>query len=161
MNALPFGLVCFALGLAQSPGQTATTPAESKLDWASKWEYQVLTKEQVIASGKKDLAAGLNHLGSEGWELAAVDGAYIFKRPKDPGRPQTEQLKRAIPLIEADITLLKDRVGWAERMLRKGYLSQRQVENERLRLKDAELALESARAHIDSLPPPTPAPMPR
>jgi hypothetical protein len=37
-------------------------------------------------------------------------------------------------------------------------LSQRQVESERLRLKEAELALETARGHLDSLPPPTPAP---
>jgi hypothetical protein len=40
-----------------------------------KWEYQVLTKEQVAGLGKKDLAAGLNKLGDESWELVAVEAA--------------------------------------------------------------------------------------
>jgi hypothetical protein len=157
MNAIPWGLVFFALGFAGRPVQTAAASVEVRPDSIAKWEYQVLTKEQVIGLGKKDLAAGLNQLGGAGWELAGIDGAYIFKRPKDSGRQQTEQIKRAIPLIEADIVLLKDRVGWAERMLRKGYLSQRQVESERLRLKGAELALERARSQLDQLPLPTPS----
>src|ERR1700693_3625381 len=131
MNAISLGLACVFISFPQNPVQSAAPPVESRPDSAAKWEYQVLSKEQVIGPAKKDLAAGLNRLGSEGWELAAIDGAYIFKRPKEPGRQLTEHLKRAIPLIEADISLLKDRVGWAERMLRKGYLSQRQVEAER------------------------------
>jgi hypothetical protein len=155
MFAIPWGFACFALGFAAGPAQISPSSVEARPDSVAKWEYQVLAKEQVIALGKKDLAAGLNQLGSEGWELAAIDGGYIFKRSKEPGRKQMEHLKRVIPMIEADIATLKDRVGWAERMLRKGYLTERQVEAERLRLKEAELALETARGQLDSLPPPT------
>src|SRR5438128_2347809 len=57
---------------------------------APKWEYRILTKEQIIELGKKDLAAGLNQLGDQGWELAAVETAFIFKRsrPRNPCRPR-------------------------------------------------------------------------
>lgn len=158
MYAVFVGLVWFFLGFPQGTPPTAVAPVEAKLGSALKWEYQVLAKEQVCALGKKDLGVGLNQLGSQGWELAAVDGAYIFKRRKESNDLQTEEFKRAIPLIESDISLLKQRVGWAERMQRKGYLTQRQVGDEQLRLKEAELALETARRHLDSLPPPTPAP---
>jgi len=45
-----------------------------------KWEYQVL-----VTDGESDAATRLEELdglGSEGWELTAIQGAwYIFKRP--------------------------------------------------------------------------------
>jgi hypothetical protein len=58
----------------QAPKTGGAPPA------APPWEYQVLPKERVLELGKKDLAAGLNALGAKGWELAAVDNGYIFRR---------------------------------------------------------------------------------
>jgi hypothetical protein len=76
-------------------GFMALTPA--------RWEYRVLSAPQVRELGKKDLEAGLNKLGDEGWELVAIDPAtkaikvtsaeYYFKRPKGrslPGEPKAE-----------------------------------------------------------------------
>jgi len=60
-----------------------------------KWEYKVLTPTAIEELGGKDggaLAAGLNKLGDEGWELVAIEPGhvpppvklprYVFKRPK-------------------------------------------------------------------------------
>jgi len=53
-----------------------------------KWECKVMTELDVLKLGKDNLAAGLNSLGEEGWELITrvVEGdnarQFIFKRPK-------------------------------------------------------------------------------
>ena len=120
-----------------------------------RWEYEVLTKDKVIALGGKDLAAGLNLLGGQGWELAGIDGSYIFKRRKEPAGKRGQDVKELIPLIEADVAQLKERVSWSERMLRKGYMSQGKVEAERLRLTSAEYSLQKVRGQVERLPPPT------
>lgn len=95
-----------------------------------RWEYRVLTKAKLLELGKNDLAAGLNQLGEEGWELVAVDRdfTYIFKRPKDQLGKQIEDVKGQIALIEADVESLKDRVSWAERMAKKGFMTEQQVQ---------------------------------
>src|SRR5262249_25272463 len=70
---------------------------DAKENLPSKWEYRVLTKEQLAELGKKNLAAGLNKIGEEGWELVTVQSGpareggargfsegpaeYYFKRP--------------------------------------------------------------------------------
>jgi hypothetical protein len=56
------------------------------------WEYRVLSAAEVGELGKNDLAAGLNQLGGEGWELVSVEprsrdfgvqsARYYFKRAK-------------------------------------------------------------------------------
>src|SRR6516162_8026330 len=73
----------------------------------AQWEYQVLTKAQLFDLGNKDLATGLNKLGNEGWELAAIDSAYIFKRPKVQRR--VEVMKLRLKLAESDVDHQKDR----------------------------------------------------
>jgi len=54
------------------------------------WEYKTLsitkTLKKMIAVGRYNLDSKLDELGSEGWELVAVDptgnvGTYLFKRP--------------------------------------------------------------------------------
>jgi len=55
------------------------------------WEYRVLARGQIQGlagePAKDGLTAGLNKLGSEGWELVTIDrGAdYVFKRPVSRG----------------------------------------------------------------------------
>jgi hypothetical protein len=146
-------IVLLALGVAACPLPGTAVSAEAMPDGIRKWEYRVLTKDQVLDLGKKNLEAGLNKLGEEGWELAAVDGAYIFKRSREPNRRRVEEIKQQIAMLESDLELLKDRAAWAERMARKGFFTDRQAEVERLRLKRAELALDRARKELQSLSP--------
>jgi hypothetical protein len=90
-NLIVIALALFALGavtcLAEAPaGKSVARP---------QWEYQTLTREKLAEMGKNDLAAGLNKLGEDGWELVAVTPAqqpspqmprtaaeYYFKRLK-------------------------------------------------------------------------------
>ena len=67
-----------------------------------KWEYRVLSRDQIAELGKNDLAAGLNRLGEHGWQLVTVEPAftpeknstvparaaqYYLIRPKDYPHP--------------------------------------------------------------------------
>jgi hypothetical protein len=64
-------------------------------EYRTQWEYRMEYEGAVRKLGKDDVAAGLNRLGQDGWELVTVDqvqagaGAsavrvprYFFKRPK-------------------------------------------------------------------------------
>jgi hypothetical protein len=153
MKANRMGLVFLTLGVGCCIFSVIARAAEGKPEGAPRWEYRVLTKEQVSELGKNDLAAGLNKLGDDGWELAAVDAAYIFKRPRDQAAKQPEDLKAQVAQAESDVEARKDRVAWSERMVRKGYLSERQVEAERGLLRKAEMALEKTRRELKQLPP--------
>jgi hypothetical protein len=61
-----------------------------------KWEYRVLTDDEISKLGKSKLEAGLNELGKEGWELVGIvpkvelnpkmgtlpsPATFYFKRP--------------------------------------------------------------------------------
>jgi hypothetical protein len=156
MTATSTALLFVALCTAQ-----AELPAPTEI--TSTWEYRVLKKDQVLDLGKKDLAAGLNRLGDQGWELAAVDTVYIFKRartpnprnlvPKGPNPNQIQDLKDQIALLQSDVDRWRDRVGWSERMMRKGFVSQNQLLDEREWLQRAELALQRAQRTLKSLEP--------
>jgi hypothetical protein len=128
--------VCYVSPLPAAQGKTG-----------ARWEYRVLTKDQILELGKKDLAAGLNKLGTEGWELVAVDGPYIFKRPVGSGLDglSLEQLKGRLALAESDVEDWKDRAAWSERMVKKGYMSKSQADADRARLAWAEMVLDEVR----------------
>jgi hypothetical protein len=153
MKAMLLGFVLLTLGVANGPWQVTALLAQDKPAAVLRWEYHVLTKQQVIDLGKKDLAAGLNQLGNDGWELAAVDAVYIFKRPREQHRKQVADLQGQIALAEADLETWKDRVAWSERMAKKGYMSEQQVNAERLQLRRAEMALDKARTELKRLLP--------
>jgi hypothetical protein len=153
MKSIPVAVVL--LGLAVAAGMLpplAAPAAEPKPDAVFQWEYRVLTEEQVIALGKKDLAAGLNKLGDEGWELVTAGARYIFKRPKGLAQRQAAEIKRQVAAAEADVEAWRDRVSWSERMLRKGYVTEKHVEAERTQLKKAEAVLDAARRALQDLP---------
>jgi hypothetical protein len=95
----------------------------------------------------------LNLLGNEGWELAAVDTVYIFKRPRSANRNRIQDLKDEIAIVQSDVDLWKDRVGWTERMVKKGFRSESQLLAEREWLHRAELALERAQRELKALQP--------
>src|SRR5438552_10170455 len=98
------GFVLLVLGVG-SPG--AARSAEPEPRGAARWEYRILTKDQVLELGKKDLAAGLNKLGDDGWELVAAPPAegYIFKRPRERTPKQLEDVKRQVLLAESDVEM--------------------------------------------------------
>jgi hypothetical protein len=124
--------------------------AQGRSEPILRWEYRVLKREQVLEVGKKDLSAGLNALGNEGWELAGIDGVYIFKRPRDLIRNRVAELKSQVALIEADVEQFRDALAWTERMLKKGFMAASQVDFERSRLRRAEAALDSARREFEA-----------
>jgi hypothetical protein len=159
MRAMCRGLVILVLGVAGGTWQGTALSAGDKPGTTRRWEYRVLTKQQVIDLGDKDLVAGLMRLGNEGWELAAVDGAYIFKRPRNWYRQRMEDLKKQIALAEDDVQSWKERLAWAERMAKKGFISQQQAEADRQRLQAIEITLRQARSELKRLLARPPAPI--
>jgi hypothetical protein len=151
MKPVPTGFLLFVIVLAGGVLSDVWS-AETKSEIAPAWEYRVLTKEQVIDRGKKDLGAGLNQLGSEGWELAAIDAVYIFKRARGRNPRETEELKSIVAVLESDVEFLQDRVTWGERMVRKGYRTEQQLRYDRGALMRTEAALERARRELLTLP---------
>ena len=158
MKAIPASFVLLVIAVAGGTSPGAPPTAESRPDTVVQWEYRVLTRDQVLDLGKKDLAAGLNQLGDDGWELVVAEPAFIFKRPRDVIRKQAADLKRRLALLESDVEFLKDRVAWTERMVRKGYLTEQQANAARLQLQAAEISLDEARKQAKDLPPDPKAP---
>ena len=125
-----------------------------------KWEYRLLSKDQLLELGKNDLAAGLNKLGSEGWELTVVDGGYIFKRPKPQYDREIAELKLRISVLRSDIEMQKERLAWANRMGKMGYMPMVQVAAEQDRMERMELVLEKAKKDLEGLVAPPAEPIP-
>jgi hypothetical protein len=136
------------VALIHGPALVSASPNDS----GSRWEYRTLTKDQLLTLGNQDLVAGLNRLGDDGWELTGVDGIYIFKRPRGFAQRRAEDIKDEIKIIEADVERQKERVAWAERMAKKGFLATNQMQFERDYLKRLELALTRARRDLEALP---------
>jgi hypothetical protein len=151
-HAIPGGLLLLALGLAVG-SPLAVRSAEPRPEVVIKWEYRILTKEQVLELGKKDLTAGLNALGDEGWELVAAEPSYIFKRPRGLAPKHAEEVKRLVLQARSDVEMWKDRVNWAERMVKKGYLTERQLQADQAGLQTAEAALQALEKELKTLPP--------
>jgi hypothetical protein len=150
MKTAPLAVALLLLSLAALYPASAT--AQTKIDLLTRWEYRVQTREQILKLGDQDLAAGLNKIGAEGWELAAIDKEYIFKR-RVISKAKVEELQRRIADAESDLEQWKDRAAWSERMYKKGFLSAEQAAADRTRLRAAEAALELARRDFDALPP--------
>lgn len=145
----PMGFVLLTLGIAGGNGLATALAQEPTASPLMRWEYRVVTKEQLLELGSKDLAAGLNKLGDEGWELTAVDGVYVFKRPN---RSLTlEDVKQWVFVAQGEVEAWKDRVAWTERMVKKGYLNERRLEDERGQLQAAEFSLDKAQKALKAL----------
>jgi hypothetical protein len=56
-----------------------------------------------------------------------------------------EELRSRIDDLESKVAMLKDRVAWSERMVKKGYLTASHVDAQRALLRQAEIDLEKAR----------------
>jgi hypothetical protein len=140
------------LTAACTEGRATAWCDEERVITGTRWEYRVLTKEQLLELGKKDMAAGLNNLGDDGGELFLVDGAYLLKRPRLQIQKQAAEIQRRINAIIYEVVRLRDRVAWAERMLQKGYVTEQQMAAEKLRLREAQAELAEAREALKALP---------
>jgi hypothetical protein len=143
--------ILFAIAIIATVAGVGTLRVGAQPDTGLRWEYRVLSKDEILGAGNKDLAAGLNRLGDQGWELAAVDGAYIFKRLRSWRTVQIAALKAQLQLAEAELEMRRERTAWSERMQRKGFLSETRLEGERAALANAELTLEQARKALESV----------
>ena len=157
-KTIPLGFVFLVFGIVSTGSQGTALAAEPRSEALTRWEYRVVTKEQLLELGKKDLAAGLNKLGDEGWELVAIEPAFIFKRPNQSQR--IEEVKRRLVVAESILEAWKDRVSWSERMVKKGFMTEKQLLYEQARLQAAELTLEKARQDLKAFPTEQQKPMP-
>src|SRR5262249_54749769 len=74
------------------------------------------------------------------------------KQPLAPRKGAVEEAKKRLDLAQSKVDILRDRVAWASRMLKKGYLSAEQVKVEKVLLEDALIILEKARSdHLQLL----------
>lgn len=158
-RAIPtsFAVLVFAVAAVADAGKAGAP-------W--KWEYRVASKDELAALGSKNVAAGLNKLGEEGWELVAIEpgfaappGAvgsappqYYFKRPKDLPVAQREAAARRVAAAEAEVELWKDRAAYSARMYRRGLLAENLAKIDQARLRQAELSLEAAKRELEALP---------
>jgi hypothetical protein len=145
MKTVPTTTILLTIAVACGTFPAGTILADEKPGAAVKWEYRILTKEQVMDLGKKDLTAGLNKLGDDGWELVVVEPAYVFKRQKQPDVTRLEDARRRLLQAETDVEMWKERIAWSERMVKKGYLTETRLQEEKGLMKAAEAALEKAR----------------
>ena len=60
----------------------------------SAWEYRVVPMGTPPPAGAEERA---NELGTQGWELAAVDaGVWVFKRPAPSDAPAADPLRAVL-----------------------------------------------------------------
>jgi flagellar basal body-associated protein FliL len=77
-RCVPFSLLLLGLLLLPGCGQGQD---EATTEKPSGWEYRVETETALRELGQGELVAGLNALGSDRWELAAIrNKSYVFKR---------------------------------------------------------------------------------
>jgi hypothetical protein len=146
MKVMLFGLVMLASSIVPTGFALA---GQAKAGAFTRWEYRILTKDQVLDLGNKDLTAGLDKLGDDGWELAAVDSAYIFKRPKSPTQ-NAQEIKQRFAIAEAEVEQWKEHLAWSMRMAKKGFIAEQKVDADRAKLQAAEVVLESARRELEA-----------
>ncbi len=103
-------------GKGPSPGGTRTVaPATPPGVAGPRWEYKLMVGQAILRLGNGDLAAGLDKVGEEGWELVYVPPgdqySYYFKRPKasvrhegpltrEPAAGTTEELQVRILMLK-------------------------------------------------------------
>ena len=69
-------------------------------------------------------------------------------RPEEKGPREPEKAKEQVALAEANLEQTRERVAWAERMVKLGYMSAAQAVVERSRLASAEVLLAQARKEL-------------
>jgi hypothetical protein len=167
MKPVSIGFILLAVGVLGGPVQVAVLGAEARSSGLPKWEYRVLTKDEVLKLGQKDLTAGLNKLGDAGWELVTVESdaqepgsraaqksaQFYFKRPANLIEKQAETVKERIRRAEFTVTSWMEEVARAERLLTRGFISKKDLQAVKDQLKEAETALDEARTELKKLAP--------
>jgi RND family efflux transporter MFP subunit len=99
----------------------------------------------VMRKGQKQ-NLGILQLGSE----VSTPGS---KETTELDKAIREDLTARIKQLEADVAALKDRAAWSERMARKGYMTEQEVQADRARLEKARMDLGRARRELEVLSP--------
>jgi RND family efflux transporter MFP subunit len=74
-------------------------------------------------------------------------------RTIDRDRGKIDELKAQVGQLASDVEMLKERAAWAERMAKKGYMSESELQADRARLRKAETDLDRARRQLKALTP--------
>jgi multidrug efflux pump subunit AcrA (membrane-fusion protein) len=82
-------------------------------------------------------------------EIGAIQPATTRKQ----GRAATDDLKKQIDMLEAEVARLEERAEWSERMAKRGYMTNLQAQTDRARLQQAMADLEHARKEAALRPP--------
>jgi hypothetical protein len=97
----------------QQQGKIAGGPKPLPLP---KWEYRVLTREEIQELGKNNLTAGLNELGKDGWELVSVFPGFT---PPKTGPDQFYFKRPAAKLLSPPLPAGKEKAAISVLMLKK------------------------------------------
>jgi membrane-associated protease RseP (regulator of RpoE activity) len=85
--------------------------------------------------------------------LGADAPTSASKRATDLDKLTIEVLTVRISQLESDVAALKDRAAWSERMAKKGFMTEQEVQADRARLRKAEMDLDKARTDLKALSP--------
>jgi hypothetical protein len=108
----------------------------------------------VVRAGHNDLEmveAIVIRLDEAAAEVGAAEGDAEPRKARTHKRP--EEIKHRVAVAESDVAMWRDRVAWSERMAKKGYLTDFQVNADRGQLIRAEFALDQAQEELQGLTP--------
>jgi hypothetical protein len=159
-------LALCAVGVAAAAPFSVAQAQEPAPTGLPKWEYRILTREQVAELGKNDIAAGLNRLGDDGWQLVTIEPAvsaekdgkapghsaqFYFQRPKDYVRMLRAGIQQRFAAAKSNVEMWEDRLAWTERMVRKGFLTANQARADEEELKRAKAAFDQVEREMKDL----------
>jgi hypothetical protein len=112
-----------------------------------------LTKQQEEQAREAEKKSSLPATAVIAARVRRIDAEIVLERAKVRQQAGRDDATRAFEHAASELEMWKDRVAWSERMTKKGYLTERQLQTERAALKQAEAALEKARRELDGVLP--------
>lgn len=82
-----------------------------------------------------------------------LEAEIALERAKSPKQAPPGDVKKRAAQAGSDVAMWLERVAWAERMARKGYLTERQVRADKAKLKKAQAERDEAERELKRLPP--------
>jgi outer membrane protein TolC len=136
----------------------AVLDAELELCDTDKERIAVLEKTVALTKTQEETVRELMKKGAVtasaviAARVRRLDAEIMLERTKARLQSQRESGKHAVEVAESDVQMWKERVEWAERMTKKGFITERHLQAEQDALKKAEAALKDARRQLDGPP---------
>jgi hypothetical protein len=107
-------LMVYRREVVSAAPKKAVKPPTGAAPAHSAWEYRILTKDELLELGKKDIEEGIFHMGRQGFQLAGIEPGktalaptfFYFQRPTnpaaakgDPKTPPLEELNLAVTVL--------------------------------------------------------------